>query len=99
MSKRRRRRSSDKKLKDLLGPEKKPSFATKLKNLLKHQGKRAPITFNVGVAIILFFSYLSITFVSMPAQPQLLLILLPTLYILVVFIRSEREGHGNEGLR
>lgn len=76
-----------------LEEEKEPSFMTKLKAIFKKQGKRAPLTFNVGIAVILFLCYLSIIFVSLPTQPQLLFILIPTLYILVRYIQLERRSH------
>jgi len=73
------------------GPEKKPSFMSKFENLFQKKKQKVPLTFNVGIAIILFFCYLSITFVSLPTQPQLLIILIPTLYIIARHIKLERE--------
>lgn len=78
---------------DFIEDKKKPSPLSKLKNYGKGQKRKVPITFNVGVAIILFFCYLSITFVSLPAAPELLIILIPTLYILVRYIQLERETY------
>lgn len=79
--------------------ERKPSFLSKLKNFTKSQRKKAPVTFNVGIAIILFFIYLSVTFVSIPTFPQLLLVLVPTMYILLRYIKLERDTYDEEKLR
>jgi uncharacterized membrane protein len=66
-----------------------PKFT--FKNPLKKQTKKVPLTFNIGLAVILFLSYLSVAFVSLPTFPQLLIIILPTLYILIKYIKLERE--------
>ena len=91
------RKNRKKKLKlDLeFDEEKKPqSFMSKLKGFGKtDSGKRVPITFNVGIAIILFFVYVVITFLSLTMTPILLLILLPTLYVLLRYIKLERSHH------
>jgi hypothetical protein len=78
---------------DFSTEKKKSSFKSKLESLTRSQGKKVPITFNVGVALILFFCYLSITFVSLPTYPQLLIVLLPTLYILIRYIKLERDTY------
>lgn len=70
------------------------SFIDKLKEkVIKPNKQKVPLTFNTGVALLLFFCYLSITFVCIPTQPQLLLILVPTLYVLIRHIRLEREKY------
>jgi len=53
--------------------------------------QRAPITFNIGLSIILFFFYLSIMVVGGPAQPLLFLLIIPTLYIIARYIKLERK--------
>lgn len=53
--------------------------------------KKAPITFNVGLSLILFFFYLSIMIVGGPSQPMLFLFTLPTMYILARYIQLERK--------
>lgn len=73
--------------------KKKSSFMSKLREWTKGSGNRVPITFNVGLAILLFFCYLSVTFVSLPTFPELLLILVPTMYILLRYIKLERDTY------
>jgi uncharacterized membrane protein len=71
---------------------KKLTFAERVKAVLRPDNKKhTPISFNVGVAVILFFIYLIISFVSLPAAPALLIVLIPTLYILLRYIRLERD--------
>lgn len=55
--------------------------------------KKIPLTFNVGLAIILFFIYLSILFVVVSSFPAIIFLILPTLYILVKYIKLERETY------
>lgn len=83
-------------------PKKGPSIISRLISSIKDSfggsfgdhslRKSAPMTFNLGVAIILFFAYLSITIVCIPSQPQLLIVLVPTVYILIRYIKLERES-------
>lgn len=63
---------------------------------IKIRKERMPVTFNVGLSIILFFCYLSIFFVIVPNEPIILLVLLPTLYILAHHIKLEREQFGEK---
>lgn len=87
---------------NLSNPTKKPvfSFLTKKslpklkpqkKTLFDKPSKKIPITFNLGLTIILFFCYLSISIVAIPTSPALLLIILPTIYIFVRYMKLERE--------
>jgi len=73
--------------------KKKTSFISKLKKFAEGPKRKVPITFNLGLAIILFFCYLSVTFVSIPTTPALLIVLLPTLYILLRYIKLERDTY------
>lgn len=83
-----------KELRDELTGKSKPSIIKQLsKKLIKPHKEKVPLTFNTGVAILLFFCYLSITLVSVTTQPQLLIILIPTLYVLVRYIKLEREKY------
>ena len=85
------KKSRKKKLKLNFEPEeKKESFTSKLKKLSKPKNT-APITFNLGIVIILFFLYLAVTILTAPTQPLLLLIFLPTLYILARYMKLERD--------
>ena len=74
---------------------KKSSIIDQLKDYIHPPAKtamqKAPITFNVGLAIILFFFYLSIMIVGGISQPIIFLLILPTLYIIVRYIKLERE--------
>ena len=54
---------------------------------------RVPLTFGMGVAIILFFTYLSIAFVCLQNYPFLLFIIIPTLWALARLIKLERERY------
>jgi hypothetical protein len=81
---------------DLEDENKKPTVAERIQKFLKtDRRKHTPITFNVGVAIILFFCYCAISIISVPSAPMLLLVLLPTLYILIRYIKLERDHHGD----
>jgi len=73
----------------------KPSF---LKEVFKKRGKskNIPVTFNVGLSVILFFIYLSVLIVGVPKAPILLLVILPTLYIIIRHIKLEREQLGEK---
>lgn len=82
--------------------KKKPSIIDKFREkFIKPQKKKLPITFNVGVAILLFVCYFSVLMVSIPmyalTEPAVLFILLfvlvPTLYILIRYIILEREKY------
>lgn len=64
-----------------------------IKSFVQKPMSRAPMTFNVGIALILFFVYGSLFIVSAPSQPILFVILVPTLYILIRYIRLERDIH------
>lgn len=74
---------------------KKPSLISKLKDFVQPPAKAAikkvPITFNVGLAVTLFFFYLSIMIVGGPSQPLLFLLIIPTIYIIARYIKLERE--------
>jgi len=52
--------------------------------------RRVPVTFNVGVAVLLIIAYLGLAFVSVPIALYLLVILLPTIYIFIRYIQLER---------
>jgi hypothetical protein len=81
---------------DLEDENKKPTVAERIQKILKtERKKRTPITFNVGVAMLLVVAYLAITVMSVPEAPFLLLVLLPTLYILIRYIKLERDHHGD----
>jgi hypothetical protein len=75
--------------------KKQPRFLTEIQDSFQsassNVAKRAPITFNIGVSLILFFFYVSIMITSLPSQPILLLLILPTLYIIISHIRLERK--------
>lgn len=81
-------------------PKRKQSLVSKLMDHVEPQKekvfKRAPITFNVGLAIILFLFYFSIMFVGGPANPMLFLLVIPTLYIIARYIRLERDHRGEQ---
>ena len=76
--------------------EKKKTFIDKLKEFVYPRQKvfqpRKSLSFNVGVAIILFFIYSLITLVSIVSFVYALLVLIPTLYILIRYIKLEREN-------
>ena len=73
--------------------KKNPSFIDTIKDFTKPKtkiaAKKAPVTFNLGVAVILFLFYLSIMIVSRTFATFLLI--LPTLYILARYMKLERE--------
>lgn len=80
--------------KDVIDEENPPTkkrFEDFFKNNESSAKKKIPITFNVGLAIMLFLTYLSVILVSLPSQPIVLVVAVPTLYLLVVFIRNERR--------
>lgn len=58
--------------------------------------KKAPVTFNVGLAIILFFFYVSIMITGGPSQPMIFLLAIPTLYILARYISLERKRYDGQ---
>ena len=76
--------------------EKKTSLLNTIKNLFQKKKKDIPMTFNIGLSVLLFFCYLSIMFVSVPTAPSLLIIIIPTLYIIVRHIKLEREQLGEK---
>ena len=76
--------------------EKKPSIFSKLKGFSEGRKSNLPVTFNVGLNIILFLVYFSIMIVSVPTYPALLIIILPTLYVIVRGIKLEREQLGEK---
>lgn len=58
--------------------------------------KKVPLTFNVGVALILFFFYFSIMITGGPSQPIIFVLAVPTLYILARYISLERKHYDVE---
>jgi hypothetical protein len=79
---------------------KKPSIFSQLKDYVQPQTQKvtskAPVTFNVGLAVILFFLYLSIMITGGPSQPIIFLFVIPTLYVLVKYIALERKHYERE---
>jgi len=69
-------------------------FLSKLREYIKKPIQRAPMTFNLGVAVILFFCYISIIIVR--PQLEILLIFIPTLYIIICYMRLEREKYNEK---
>lgn len=79
---------------------KKPSVVDRLRDFAQPPTtaiqKKAPITFNVGLAVILFFFYISIMITGGPSQPVIFLLAVPTLYILARYISLERKVYGGK---
>jgi len=79
--------------------EKKLSFLEKIKKIFKKRDskiKGVPVTFNVGLSVILFVIYFMVLIVGMQRDPYLLFIIIPTLYILIRHIKLEREQLGEK---
>ena len=79
--------------------EKKPSFLEKIREIFKKRDskiKGVPVTFNVGLSVILFVVYFIVLIVGMQRDPYLLFIIIPTLYILIRHIKLEREQLGEK---
>ena len=65
-----------------------------VKSFTKKTTQRAPITFNIGLSLILFFSYISMLVVGLTSgitQPIFLLLIVLTLYIIIRYVKLERE--------
>ena len=79
--------------------EKKPSILEKIREIFKKRDskvKGVPVTFNVGLSVILFVIYFMVLIVGMQRDPYLLFIIIPTLYILIRHIKLEREQLGEK---
>lgn len=63
----------------------------KLREWSKPKKSDIPISFNVGLTILLLFIYISVVVVSFSSYPMLSLVLLPSIYVFLVFIKHERE--------
>lgn len=98
MSKLHRKNKKRRKKLDFEPEEKKEPLFAKLQKLVKPK-KQAPVTFNVGIAIILFFVFLGLAVIIVPVQPMLLLLFLPTLYILIRYIKLSRDSYGKDMLK
>ena len=73
--------------------KKKQSLLGKLKDFVYPTGLRndKPMTFNMVLAYILFVVFFIMMLVSFVIQPALLLLCLPTIYLIARNIRFERE--------
>ena len=76
--------------------KKKSTLLNKIGNLFQRKKDNIPMTFNIVLSSLLFLCYLSIMIVSVPTAPSLLIIIIPTLYIIIRHIKLEREQLGEK---